>query len=94
MLGSAPSVSYEVEARCQTIDDRRVSLLFVGGRVRPPALPSPIGATLPDQIVEQLQGLVGERVFLETTYLSEDFRVSRGPDRELYVLSKRAEAGR
>ena len=87
-LPAAPPLVYEVEARCQTLDATRVSLLFVGGRVRPPLLPA-VGGALPDPIVSQLQGLLGERVYLETTYLDADMRVGRGPGRELYVLSKR-----
>ena len=91
-LPAAPPLVYEVEARCQTLDATRVSLLFVGGLVRPPLLPA-LGGALPDPIVSQLQGLLGERVFLETTYLDDDMRVGRGPGRELYVLSKRPALG-
>ena len=42
-----------------------------------------------ERVIEALEGLLGERVFLETTYLDADLRVARGPGRELYVLSKR-----
>ena len=48
---------------------------------------------LPDALIEQVQGLFAERVYLETTYLDEDMRIGRGPGRELYVLSKRPGAG-
>jgi len=40
-------------------------------------------------VIDGLQNLFGERVFLETTFLDGDLRVARGPSRELYVLSKR-----
>ena len=63
-----------------------------GARTRFSALPA-LGASLPgamaDPIIEGVQGIIGERVFLETTYLDADMRVARGPQRELYVLSKR-----
>jgi len=42
-----------------------------------------------DPIIEAVRGIIGERVFLETTYLDEDMRIARGPQKELYVLSKR-----
>ena len=89
LVSAAPPLVYEVEARCRTLDATKVSLAFVGGRVVPPLLPSPVGAVLPDALISQVQELFGERVFLETTYLDEDLRVGRGPNRELYVLSKR-----
>ena len=91
IVDSAKTV-YEVEARCRTLDDTRVSLAFVGGRIQPPLLPA-LGAVLPDALIEQVQGLFAERVYLETTYLDEDMRIGRGPGRELYVLSKRPGAG-
>ena len=59
---------------------------------KPPLLPA-LGAVLPDALIEQVQGLFAERVYLETTYLDEDMRIGRGPGRELYVLSKRPGAG-
>lgn len=88
-FADAPPLVYEVEARCKTLDATRVSLAFVGGRVRPPLLPSAVGGVLPDALITQVQQAFGERVFLQTTYLDEDFRVARGPGKELYVLSKR-----
>ena len=87
-LGASATTVYEVEARCRTLDATRVSLAFVGWRIQPPLLPA-LGAVLPDGIIEQVQQLFGERVYLETTYLDEDMRIGRGPGRELYVLSKR-----
>lgn len=89
---SGLSTVYEVEARCAVLDDTRVSLAFIGARTRVSALPA-LGGALPpsvaDQIIEGVQGIIGERVFLETTYLDETMRIARGPQRELYVLSKR-----
>jgi len=87
-IADAPPLIYEVEARCKTLDATRVSLAFVGGRVKPPLLPA-AGATLPNALIERVQTLFAERVYLETTYLDADLRISRGPGRELYVLSKR-----
>jgi hypothetical protein len=69
-------ITYEVEARCRVLDKTRVSLLFVGGRVQPRLLPSPLGAALPDGLISSLQGLAGELVYLETTYLDADFRIA------------------
>ena len=89
---SGLSTVYEVEARCAVLDDTRVSLAFIGARTRVSGLPA-LGGALPpsvaDQIIEGVQGIIGERVFLETTYLDETMRIARGPQRELYVLSKR-----
>jgi len=83
---------YEIEARCAVLDDTRVSLAFVGARSRFSALPF-VGAALPgavaDPLIEAVTAVIGERVFLETTYLDADLRIARGPQRELYVLSKR-----
>ena len=85
---------YCVEGACKTLSPTRVSLAFVGGRVQPLAAPfgfPPLGVSLPDPIISQLQSLLANRVYLETTYLDDDFRIARGPGRELYVLSKRDE---
>jgi hypothetical protein len=63
---------YSVEGACKILSPTRVSLAFVGGRVQPLAVPfelPALGGALPDPLVSQLQGLVGERVFLETTYV-------------------------
>ena len=83
---------YEIEARCAVLDDTRVSLAFVGARTRFSALPA-LGVALPgsvaDPIIEAVRGIIGERVFLETTYLDDDMRIARGPQKELYVLSRR-----
>jgi hypothetical protein len=85
---------YCVEAVCKAFSPTKLSLLFVGGRAQalaaPVALPA-LGASLPKPLVEWLQDLVGEAVYLETTYLDEDMRVARGPGQELYILSKRDE---
>ena len=61
----------------------------------PPPLPTPLqlpGLTLsgelPPPVVSALQALTAERVYLETSYLDADLRIARGPNRELYVLSK------
>ena len=85
---------YEVEARCAVLDNTRVSLAFVGARTRFSALPA-LGAALPgsvaDQIITGIEGIIGQRVYLETTYLDDDMRIARGPQRELYVLSKESQ---
>jgi len=88
-------IRYSVIAACQKLDGRRVSLIFTGGELQPFTsllgkeleLP-PLSAVLPAAAVDALRGLIGERVFLETTYLDADMRVARGPSKELYVLSK------
>ena len=88
------ATTYTIEAACKALDARRVSLVFVGGRLQPPAnllplaLPA-VGATLPRAAIQGLQRLIGNAIYLETSYLDEDFRIARGPGRELYVLSKR-----
>jgi hypothetical protein len=72
-----------------------VSLAFIGGSVRSAAtvggqnvtLPS-VSGRLPDPVVEYLETLLDGRVYLETTYLDKDFRIARGPGRELYILSR------
>lgn len=61
---------YSVEGACKTLSPTRVSLAFVGGRVQPLAAPFELPAlrgALPDPLVARLQGLIGERVYLETT---------------------------
>ena len=93
--GLQTSGTYAVKAACRKLDGRRVSLVFSAGEFQPLAsffgretgLP-PVVLGLPSAIVDALRGLIGERVFLETTYLDRDIRVARGPSRELYVLSK------
>lgn len=88
--------TYAVRALCQRLDSKKISLVFVGGELRPftsllgmeLALP-PLAVALPGLVVEALQSLTAERVFLETTFLDADLRIARGPQRELYVLSKR-----
>ena len=87
-IADAPPLVYEVEARCTTLDATRVSLAFVGGRVQPPLLPA-VGGALPESLIERVQTLFADRVYLETTFLDDDLRISRGPNCELYVLSKR-----
>jgi hypothetical protein len=94
-LGVVASSAYVVEAACKRLDSARVSLAFIGGAVKPAAslggqtvaLP-PVEARLPDTVVEALEQLLDGRVYLETTYLDEDFRIARGPGRELYILSR------
>ena len=87
-----PSLEYSVEAACNAISDTKLTLVFVGGSSRlagtPVELPA-ISGRLPASVVQGLQSLIGERVYLETTYLDDDFRIARGPGQELYVLSKR-----
>ena len=43
---------------------------------------------LPDALIEQVQGLFAERVYLETTYLDEDMRIGRGPGLARLGLAK------
>ena len=92
IANTRPAGLYAVEAVCRPLDAKRVSLLFVGASLQPVsepfALPA-LRAALPSPVQSWLQGLVGERVFLETSFLDEDLRIGRGPGRELYVLSKR-----
>ncbi|KAL1522911.1 hypothetical protein AB1Y20_017876 [Prymnesium parvum] len=83
----APAVTYSVQADCRVLDERRVSLVFVGGKLQLPVLPA-VASTLPSPLIDALQELVRGRIYLETTYLDEDVRVARGPNRELYVLSR------
>lgn len=89
---SFPSVEYTVEAACKPISSTKLTLLFVGVTSSlsngPVSLPA-IGGRLPTGITQMLQAVVGERIYLETTYLDEDLRIARGPGRELYILSKR-----
>jgi hypothetical protein len=87
-----PSIYYAVEAACKPISATKLTLLFVGGRSKLAGGPVPLPALqgrLPTAVIDGLQNLFGERVFLETTFLDGDLRVARGPSRELYVLSKR-----
>eukprot|EP00310_Coccolithus_braarudii_P019537 CAMPEP_0183355246 /NCGR_PEP_ID=MMETSP0164_2-20130417/39595_1 /TAXON_ID=221442 /ORGANISM="Coccolithus pelagicus ssp braarudi, Strain PLY182g" /LENGTH=267 /DNA_ID=CAMNT_0025528289 /DNA_START=7 /DNA_END=810 /DNA_ORIENTATION=+ len=93
-LGLRSAVEYTVDATCSVQSPMRLGLVFNGVRAKP-VLPSslqislpPLSAALPRQLVERLQELTADRVFLETTYLDGDLRVARGPSRELYVLSK------
>lgn len=93
-LGVRVASLYCVEAVCKAFSPTRLSLLFIGFRAQaltaPIALPA-LGASLPQPLIEGLQDIVGEAVYLETTYLDEDIRVARGPGQELYILSKRIE---
>ena len=96
LTGMTAKGLYSVEGACKTLSPTKVSLAFVGGKVQPIALPfalPAVGGALPDLLVERLQELLGERVYLETTYLDEDLRIGRGPGKELYVLSKRGPLG-
>ena len=90
-LGPRLTGLFAVDAACTVLDDRRLQLVFVGGRAQPLVAPVELPALsgrAPDPIVSGLQQLVGERIYLETTYLDDDLRVARGPGQELYILSK------
>ena len=75
---------------------RRAALL-VGGALQPelqlikqgltPPLPA-LSAELPAPLQEALQDLTADLVFLETSFLDGDFRVARGPGKEVWVLGK------
>ena len=81
---------YTVVAACQALSTYRLSLLFIGASLQLPSTPFPeVSGRLPQLAISALQDLVGERVFLDTTYLDEDLRIARGPGQELYILSKR-----
>ena len=101
LAGLRPATQYSVRARCRVLDEKRLSLLFVGGSVRSElallrlgrtAAPPPLAGTfLPPPLAERVEELLDGRVFLETTYLDDTLRVARGPGRELWVLCKKDE---
>ena len=90
-----------MRARRRVLDEKRLSLLFVGGSVRSElallrlgrtAAPPPLAGTfLPPPLAARVEELLDGRVFLETTYLDDTLRVARGPGRELWVLCKKDE---
>ena len=101
LAGLRPATQYSVRARCRVLDEKRLSLLFVGGSVRSElallrlgrtAAPPPLAGTfLPPPLAARVEELLDGRVFLETTYLDDTLRVARGPGRELWVLCKKDE---
>eukprot|EP00316_Scyphosphaera_apsteinii_P012580 CAMPEP_0119324618 /NCGR_PEP_ID=MMETSP1333-20130426/63746_1 /TAXON_ID=418940 /ORGANISM="Scyphosphaera apsteinii, Strain RCC1455" /LENGTH=218 /DNA_ID=CAMNT_0007332373 /DNA_START=110 /DNA_END=766 /DNA_ORIENTATION=+ len=96
-FGLRTASSYTIRGKCKKLSASRVSLVFDGGTLQPefqllkqgfePKLPA-IGGELPLPVVQALQGVIGDRVFLDTTFLDEDLRVARGPGQEIWVLSR------
>uniref|UniRef100_A0A7S4FAD9 Plastid lipid-associated protein/fibrillin conserved domain-containing protein n=1 Tax=Chrysotila carterae TaxID=13221 RepID=A0A7S4FAD9_CHRCT len=93
-LGMRSAVRYRVLAACNVQNETRLSLVFMGlsaqleGDTPFGFQPPPLEASLPQELIERLQELAAERVYLDTTYLDKDLRVIRGPTQEIYVLSK------
>jgi len=99
-LGLRTLSRYAVSAECRVLGPTRVSLLFTGVGIEPfvsvlgQSWASPkLAAGLPAPTVTALEGLLNERVYLETTFLDADLRIARGPGRELYVLSRPSGTG-
>jgi len=91
------ATEYCIGATCKRQTERRVGLVFDRVRVKPYLPFVPFGLPdglkleggLPQPAVEALQRLTENNVYLETTYLDDDLRVARGPQGEIYVLSRR-----
>ena len=81
---------YSIGAECERLGPTRVGLVFARASLRPYGLPDGVRleAGLPQVAVEALQRLTKDVVYLETTYLDEDLRIARGPNREIYALSR------